>query len=234
MLSLKLGGCLFGLSNKTALINRNAVQCFVTMTRPTSNILANVYNSIGSVHPQYNSNNRYNQGGSLLHHQFYSQFKKSSNIQLKAMRGKELIKDALEIRKEQLLEKRDVFVKDMRETRSRVKERVKEKMEEIVERENVMTIPNLLCVGRGLMSPYLAYVVVQEHYTLAMGLLLFAGLTDLVNSTRTALRLYELLYWYFICLSNRWTDTSQEIGHHKPVKWAHFWTRWPTNCWLVP
>lgn len=100
------------------------------------------------------------------------------------MRGKELIKDALEIRKEQLLEKRDVFVKDMRETRSRVKEKVKEKMEEIVERENVMTIPNLLCVGRALMSPYLAYVVVQEDFTLAMGLLMFAGLTDLVNRTQ--------------------------------------------------
>lgn len=182
MLSLKLGGVLFGLSTKTALINgRNAVQCYITMTRPTANILANVHTSIACVRPEYYSKNRYNQGGSLVHHQSYSQFKKSSNIQLKAMRGKELLKDALEIRKEQLLEKRDVFVKDMRETRSRVKERVKEKMEEIVERENVMTIPNLLCVGRGLLSPYLAYVVVQEDYTLAMGLLMFAGLTDLVK-----------------------------------------------------
>lgn len=185
MLSLKLGGVLFGLSTKTAFnYSRNTVQFYVTMTRPTSNILANLHSSIVCVHPQHNSNNRYNQGGSLVHHQFYSQFKKSSNIQLKAMRGKELIKDALEIRKEQLLEKRDVFVKDMRETRSRVKEKVKEKMEEIVERENVMTIPNLLCVGRALMSPYLAYVVVQEDFTLAMGLLMFAGLTDLVNRTQ--------------------------------------------------
>lgn len=173
MLSLKLGGVLFG-PTKTAILNsRN----YATMIRPTSNILANMYTSIVFIHPHYSSNNCYIQGGSLVHHKLYSQFKKSSNIQLKAIRGKELIKDALEIRKEQLLEKRDVFVKDMRETRSRVKE----KMEEIVERENVMTIPNLLCVGRGLLSPYLAYVVVQQDYTLAMGLLMFAGLTDLVN-----------------------------------------------------
>lgn len=130
----------------------------------------------------YNTNacNNHNAPTSFVHQRFYSQFKKSSDIQLKAIRGKELIKDALEIRKEQLLEKRDVFVKDMQKTGSRVKERVKEKMEEIVERENVMTIPNLLCVGRGLLSPYLAYVIVQEDYTLAMGILMFAGLTDLV------------------------------------------------------
>lgn len=123
-------------------------------------------------------------------HRPYSHLKKPpSNLQVNttAIRGKELLKDALELRKEQLLEKRDVFVKDMRETKSRVRERVKVKMEEIVERENVMTVPNLLCVGRAALSPYLAYVVVQQDYRVAMGVLMFAGLTDLV-------RIYTIFY----------------------------------------
>lgn len=188
MLSLKLGGVPFGLSTTTAIIrrSRNAFHCYVTMICPESSNQPNIYPIVGVHHTQHHYNNPYNQCGRLGHQKFYSQFKKSSNIQLKAIRGKELIKDALEIRKEQLLEKRDVFVKDMRETSTRVTERVKEKMEEIVERENVMTIPNLLCVGRGLMSPYLAYVVVQEDYSLAMGLLMFAGLTDLVSKNKNS------------------------------------------------
>lgn len=120
-------------------------------------------------------------------YRFYSHLKKPTNLQVNstttttALRGKEIFKNALELRKEQLLEKRDVFVKDMRKTKSRVRERVKEKMEEIVERENVMTVPNLLCVGRAALSPYLAYVVIQQDYRVAMGVLMFAGLTDLVR-----------------------------------------------------
>lgn len=54
-------------------------------------------------------------------------------------------------------------------------------MEEIVERENIFTIPNLLCVTRSFLAPYIGYVIVQEQYQLAIGLLIFAGLTDLVG-----------------------------------------------------
>lgn len=110
------------------------------------------------------------------------QEKKPTNIQLKA--GKDLIKNAIEMRREILLEKKDDFVKDMRIRKTMVKDKVREKMEEmeeIVERENVFTIPNLLCVGRGLLAPYLGYVIVEQHYTLGMGLLVFAGITDIVS-----------------------------------------------------
>lgn len=52
----------------------------------------------------------------------------------------------------------------------------------IVERENVLTVPNLLTVGRAALAPYLFYVVsVQADYGYAMGLLAFAGLTDLLD-----------------------------------------------------
>jgi len=110
------------------------------------------------------------------------QEKKQTNVQLKA--GKDLLKNAIEMRREILLEKKDDFVKDMRIRKTIVKEKVREKMEEmeeIVERENVFTIPNLLCVGRGVLAPYLGYVIVQENYLLGMGLLVFAGITDIMD-----------------------------------------------------
>lgn len=94
------------------------------------------------------------------------------------------------MRREILLEKKDDFVKDIRNRKTMVKERVREKMEEmeeIVERENVFTIPNLLCVGRGVLAPYLGYVIVQQDYALGMGLLVFAGVTDVVSSNENLL-----------------------------------------------
>lgn len=108
--------------------------------------------------------------------------KPAVDFQIKTIRSKELIKDELKHRTEKLREKRDDFVKDMRATKHRVKERVLTRMDEIVERENVMTIPNLLCVGRAALAPYIYYVVtVQADYSYAMGLLAFAGLTDLLD-----------------------------------------------------
>lgn len=133
--------------------------------------------------------------------QHYSQTKKTE-FQLNTIRGKELIKDALEMRKEMLLEKRDVLVKDIRQTKLRVQEKVKEKMEhmeEIVERENVLTIPNLLCVGRGLLAPYLSYVIIiQEDFSLGMGLLMFAGFTDLVWSSCEVQNLMNISMHFYI------------------------------------
>lgn len=36
------------------------------------------------------------------------------------------------------------------------------------------------------MSPYLGYVILQDNYNLALGLLVFAGVTDLVRFIRTS------------------------------------------------
>lgn len=107
-----------------------------------------------------------------------------SELQIKTIEGKELLKDALEKRKEQLRERRDDFVADMRATKHRVSERVKTRMDEIIveHRENVLTVPNLLTVGRAALAPYLYYVVsVQADYSVAMALLALAGLTDLLD-----------------------------------------------------
>lgn len=113
-----------------------------------------------------------------------NQDKKPTNIHCPLKSSKDILKNAIEMRREILLEKKDDFVKDMRIRKTIVKERVREKMEEmeeIVERENVLTIPNLLCVGRGILAPYLGYVIIQQDYSLGMGLLIFAGITDIVS-----------------------------------------------------
>lgn len=108
---------------------------------------------------------------------FYSDLKKSNFELHKASKSSEIIQDVLQKNKTKLKEKRDVFVEDIRKTKTKVKE----KMEEVIERENVLTIPNLLCVGRAFLAPYLGYVIVQQDFTFAMVLLIAAGVSDLVN-----------------------------------------------------
>lgn len=48
------------------------------------------------------------------------------------------------------------LMRDIRQT--------KEKVEEIIERENIWTIPNFLCLGRIVTSPYLSYLIVSHDY----------------------------------------------------------------------
>ncbi|KXN84256.1 putative cardiolipin synthase [Leucoagaricus sp. SymC.cos] len=48
-------------------------------------------------------------------------------------------------------------------------------------RENIYTIPNLLTVSRILACPVLGWSILNNDYYLATGLLVYAGLTDLVD-----------------------------------------------------
>ncbi|PWA22498.1 hypothetical protein CCH79_00017325 [Gambusia affinis] len=45
--------------------------------------------------------------------------------------------------------------------------------------ENPWTVPNLLCVCRILLAPYLGYLITQQHFDLSLGLFTLAGATDL-------------------------------------------------------
>ncbi|XP_063831440.1 probable cardiolipin synthase (CMP-forming) [Ostrinia nubilalis] len=95
-------------------------------------------------------------------------------------KGEEIVRDIKhqkEVTGQKLRVKKEHLIKDILETKAKVKER----LEEVVERENVFTVPNVLCVARIAMSPYLGYVILQDNYTLAMGLLVFAGVTDLLD-----------------------------------------------------
>lgn len=103
----------------------------------------------------------------------------SSEANKKTVKSSEIIQNVLDKNKEIFREKKDGLVKDIRETKTKVKEKIM-KMEEVIEKENIMTIPNLLCVSRAALAPYLGYVVIQGDYKLAMGVLVVAGISDLV------------------------------------------------------
>ncbi|XP_037543338.1 cardiolipin synthase (CMP-forming) [Nematolebias whitei] len=47
--------------------------------------------------------------------------------------------------------------------------------------ENPWTIPNLLCVCRILLAPYLGYLVIHQHFDLSLFLFTLAGATDLLD-----------------------------------------------------
>ncbi|KXJ68463.1 probable cardiolipin synthase (CMP-forming) [Aedes albopictus] len=107
----------------------------------------------------------------------FSSSLKKEDFQIKSVEGREILHNVLEKNKQLLQEKKKVIIQDIRDRKDKVKERV----EEVIERENVATIPNLLCVGRIVMSPYLGYVIVQSDFRLAMGMLVVAGLTDMAD-----------------------------------------------------
>lgn len=107
----------------------------------------------------------------------FSSSLKKEDFQVKSVEGTEIIQNVLEKNKNLLQQKKKVIIQEIRDR----KEKVKERVEEVIERENVATIPNFLCVGRIILSPYLGYVIVQSDFSLAMGLLVVAGLTDLAD-----------------------------------------------------
>ena len=50
-----------------------------------------------------------------------------------------------------------------------------------LQKENVMTVPNLLTVSRMALSPAIGYLVLMESYALACGIFVFVGVTDIVS-----------------------------------------------------
>lgn len=69
------------------------------------------------------------------------------------------------------------ILEDIKETKAVVKER----MEAIVERENILTVPNLLCAGRLAAAPVLAHLIVSGQMTPALALFVAAGVTDVLD-----------------------------------------------------
>ncbi|XP_053646923.2 probable cardiolipin synthase (CMP-forming) [Cherax quadricarinatus] len=69
------------------------------------------------------------------------------------------------------------FLEDFKEKKAKVREKV----DEIIERENIWTIPNFLCMSRIAFSPLLVHLVISSNYSWALGLFMFAGFTDLLD-----------------------------------------------------
>nr|CAH7719478.1 unnamed protein product [Callosobruchus chinensis] len=94
---------------------------------------------------------------------------------------------------EDKLKQKGYFVlKDIKDS----KDKVKEKVEEIIERENIYTIPNFLCVARMAISPYLGLLIVQAQFDYALALLGAAAVTDLLDG------------W----IARTWKSQSSKIG----------------------
>ena len=72
----------------------------------------------------------------------------------------------------------------------------KRKVEEIIEKENIWTVPNLLCMGRIVTSPYLSYLILSQDYQVALWLLIIAGFSDLADG------------W----IARTWTSQASKLG----------------------
>lgn len=51
----------------------------------------------------------------------------------------------------------------------------------ILQRENIWTVPNLLCMSRICLSPMLGYFIVHAQYDYALVFVIVAGITDGVS-----------------------------------------------------
>ena len=63
--------------------------------------------------------------------------------------------------------------------------------------ENIVTLPNLLSLGRIGLSPALGYLIVSSHYTAALAIFAVAGISDLVScsSSDKFLLMFCCYYW---------------------------------------
>ncbi|KAK1133222.1 hypothetical protein K0M31_014575 [Melipona bicolor] len=72
----------------------------------------------------------------------------------------------------------------------------KRKVEVIIEKENIWTVPNFLCVARIFTSPYLSYLILSQDYQIALSLLIIAGFSDLADG------------W----IARTWTSQASKLG----------------------
>ncbi|XP_017781723.1 PREDICTED: probable cardiolipin synthase (CMP-forming) [Nicrophorus vespilloides] len=86
-------------------------------------------------------------------------------------------KERLRDTEQRIKERGRVVLADIKETKDKVKGRV----EQVIEKENIYTIPNFLCISRILLSPYLGMLIVQADFNFALGILGIAAVTDLLD-----------------------------------------------------
>ncbi|KAK4884024.1 hypothetical protein RN001_000295 [Aquatica leii] len=101
-------------------------------------------------------------------------------------------KERLKVTERIIKQRGNVLLRDIELTKNKVKERV----EEIIERENVYTIPNLLCVSRIVLSPYLGMLIIQADFQFALAILGIAAVTDLLDG------------W----IARTWESQSSKVG----------------------
>ncbi|XP_025424893.1 probable cardiolipin synthase (CMP-forming) [Sipha flava] len=96
-------------------------------------------------------------------------FSKRHNKLKDAIRDKHII---LQKTKQKLQTKSKFILDDIKETKSKVRDTIK---------ENVWTIPNMLCMTRIVLCPYLGYLIVNENFGYALSFVAIASITDLID-----------------------------------------------------
>lgn len=86
-----------------------------------------------------------------------------------AIRNKQII---LQKTKQKLQTKSKFILDDIKETKSKVRDSIK---------ENVWTIPNMLCMTRIALSPYLGYLIINGNFEYALSFVAIASITDLID-----------------------------------------------------
>lgn len=86
-------------------------------------------------------------------------------------------KDKLKVAENKLKEKGQFILNDIKIT----KDKFKGTVEEMVVRENIYTIPNLLCITRILLTPYLGILIITSKFDAALIFLGVAALTDFLD-----------------------------------------------------
>ena len=98
-----------------------------------------------------------------------------------------------------------------------------------LERDNLVTVPNLLCVSRIVLAPYVAHLITIGEFEWALGCFVYAGTSDMVRTNRhTKFTKSACLFSSFLgCFS--WTGWLPGISRARPPWSAASWTRWPTR-----
>lgn len=86
-----------------------------------------------------------------------------------AIRDKQII---LQKTKQKLQTKSKFILDDIKETKLKVQDTIK---------ENIWTIPNMLCMTRIVFSPYLGYLIVNGNFKYALSFVAIASITDLID-----------------------------------------------------
>uniref|UniRef100_A0A1B0A8W9 cardiolipin synthase (CMP-forming) n=1 Tax=Glossina pallidipes TaxID=7398 RepID=A0A1B0A8W9_GLOPL len=107
--------------------------------------------------------------------------RKKQSLHQRTLKGRDILQEVIGKKRESFIERKNVIVEDIREARHKVQERMREKMGEVIERENILTVPNMLTVSRMLLSPYIGWVIVNGDYGMAISLLAVAGVTDVLD-----------------------------------------------------
>lgn len=97
----------------------------------------------------------------------------------------------------------------------------KRKVEEIIEKENIWTVPNFLCIGRILTSPYISYLILSQDYQVKLLQYLYRSFLFIIFFN-SYLFVLQVALWLLIIagfsdladgwIARTWTSQASKLG----------------------